>query len=60
MECDISYGTHLQPNSHDELEYLVGVCDATLPCIEDDELVGLGVGVHDGLKVALVLFAAAV
>lgn len=40
--------------------YLVGNCDTTLPGIKDGELVGLGIGVHDDLEEAFVLFTATV
>lgn len=40
--------------------HLVGDCYTALPGVEDDQLVGLSVGVHDDLEVAFVLFTAAV
>lgn len=40
--------------------HLVGDRHAALAGVKDGELVGLGVGVHDYLEEALVLFAAAV
>lgn len=42
------------------LLYLVGNGDATLTGIEDGELVRLGVGIHDDLKEAFILFTAAI
>lgn len=40
--------------------YLVGDCYTTLPGIKDGEFVGLGVGIHDDLEEAFVLFTATV
>lgn len=40
--------------------YLVGDCHTALTGIKDGELVGLGVGIHDDLKEAFVLFTATV
>ena len=42
------------------MSYLVGDRHTALPGIEDGELVGLRVGVHDDLEEALILFTAAV
>lgn len=40
--------------------YLVGNGYSTLPGIKDGELVGLGVGVHDDLEEAFILFTATI
>lgn len=43
-----------------EERHLVSDGNTALPSIEDGQLVGLSVGVHDDLQEALVLLAAAV
>ena len=48
-----NYGTLQQMRAR-----LVSSCVDAGPGVEDEELVGLSVGVHDGLEVLLVLFAA--
>ena len=40
--------------------YLVGDSHTTLPGIKDGELVGLGIGIHDDLEEAFVLFTATI
>lgn len=39
------------------ITYLVGSSIDARPGIEDEELVGLSIGIHDGLEVLLIVFA---